>query len=84
MEKLGITPLKNAPFGMSYLPVVPTDDFEMYDGISYTREGIVQALHDQEIYRPIHNIERRKQELQEQSLQLSNRASCDREFISPL
>ena len=57
MEKLGITPLKNVPFGMSYLPVVPTDEFEMYNGISYTREGIAQTLHEQEIYRPVHKIE---------------------------
>ena len=84
METLGVTPLNNAPFGMSYLPVVPTDDVEMYDGISYTREGIVQALLDQEICRPAHNIEHRQRELQEQSMQLSNGASCDREFISPL
>ena len=41
METLGVTLINNAPFGMSYLPVVPIDDFEMYDGISYTREGIV-------------------------------------------
>ena len=75
MEKLGITPLKNAPFGMSYLPVVPTDDFKMPDGISYTREGIVQALCDQEISRPAHNLECRKREPTEQYLQLSNRAS---------
>ena len=69
---------------MSYLPVVPTDDIEIYDGISYTREGIVQALLDQEIYRPAHNIEHRQRELQDQSIQLSNGARCDREFISPL
>ena len=84
MAKLGITPLTNAPFAMSYLPVVSTDYFKMNNCISYTREGIVQALCDQEICRPAHHIEHRKRELQEHYLELSNRASYDREFISPL
>ena len=83
MEQLVITPYKKALFGMSYLPVMPTDEFEMHDNISYTREGIAKALCEQEIYRPAHNIDRRQRELQ-QSLQLSNGESCDREFISPL
>ena len=84
MEQLGISPYKNAPFGMSYLPVLPTDEFKMYDNISFTREGIAQALCEQEIYMPAHNIEHRQRELQQQSLQLSNGERCDREFISPL
>ena len=51
---------------------MPTEEFEMYDGISYTREGIAQVLHEQEIYRPAHNIECMQRELQQKSLQLSN------------
>jgi hypothetical protein len=69
MEEYGITAHKDAPYGMSYLPVVPNEDFEEYEGISYTREAIVQAIHDLEIYRPAHNIARRQQELQQGKMQ---------------
>ena len=69
---------------MTYLPIVPNDEFEIYEGISYTRDGIVQAICALEIYRPTHNIAHRQQELQEQSLQLCNGEICDREFISAI
>ena len=36
IEVLDITPHQNAPFGMGYLPVVPNEKFEIFDGISYT------------------------------------------------
>jgi hypothetical protein len=31
MEHHGITEHKDAPYGMSYLPVVPNEEFEVYD-----------------------------------------------------
>ena len=54
--QLEITPHNNVPFGMIYLPNVPNEEFEIYNGISYMREGVVQALHVHKIYRPAHNI----------------------------
>jgi len=68
MDNLEITPQKNAPFGMSYLPVIPDDDFEIYDGVSYMREAIVQAICEYDIYWSTRNIECRKREIHEQSL----------------
>jgi hypothetical protein len=84
MEQLDITPHQNAPFGMDYLPVVPNEEFDIFGGISYTQEGIIQALQELEIYRPSHNIEQRQRELQHQTWQLTMGEYCDREFISPL
>ena len=84
IEQQDFTPYHNAPIGMFYLPVVPNDKFEIYEGISYTRDGIVQAICALEIYRPTHNIAHRWQELQEPSLQLCNGKIYDREFISPI
>ena len=42
---------------MGYLPVVPNDEFKIFDGISYTQKGIIQALQELEIFMPRHNIE---------------------------
>ncbi|KAL7474611.1 hypothetical protein ACHAW6_000578, partial [Cyclotella cf. meneghiniana] len=49
-----------APLGMTYLPVVPNDKFQKYDGIFCTREAIVEFIREQDIRRPIHNLEREK------------------------
>jgi hypothetical protein len=84
MEQLGITAHKDAPCGMSYVPVMPNEEFEMYDEISHTREAIVQALHELEIYRPAHNIEHKQRELEQQSKQMANGKNVEREHISPL
>ena len=73
MEQLDITPVPNAPFPISYLPVVPNEEYEVFDRISHTREGI----------RPAHNIEHRQREFQQYSLQSPKGEQCDREFISP-
>ena len=80
MEQYDIIAHKDAPYGMSYLPVVPDDEFEMYDGISYTREAIVEALCDLEIYGLAHNIERRQSELAQQNMQMSNDDSLESEI----
>jgi len=75
MDHLCITTHKDAPYGMSFLPVVPNKEFEVYGGISYTREVIVEALHDLEFYRPAHNIERRHMNLR------NNRCKCPRQHF---
>ena len=45
--------------GMAYLPVVPNDDWEEIEGMSYTRAAIVEYLRDNEIRRPQYNLERK-------------------------
>jgi hypothetical protein len=82
-ESFDLPPCNNAPFDMSYLPILPDADFEIYDGVSYTRDGIVQAIRGQDISRPSsYNIERRKNELR--AIQLATGEIVEREFISPI
>jgi hypothetical protein len=38
MESLHITPNSNALLGMSFLPVVPDEEFEAFPGISRTKD----------------------------------------------
>lgn len=74
----------SAPLGMSYLPVVPDEEFEVYPGVSHTREAIVDQLREPGApRRPPHNIERKKREL---GVVTSEKAglSVDREFVSPM
>jgi len=73
----------SAPLGMGYLPVVPDETFEVYNGVSRTREAIVEFLRDKEISRPLHNIERKKRE-QNMIVVSANGLRIDREFISPI
>lgn len=68
-----------APFGMAYLPVVPNDEWVQFEGISYTREGIVEYLRQNSIQRPLYNLERKKNEV----LQSMNNTEWDSEYISP-
>jgi len=70
----------DAPFGMAYLPVVPNEDFEVYDGTSFTREAIVDYIKEYDIGRPLHNIKRREAEAA--SLTSANDTEWEREFIS--
>ena len=44
LEALRITPNSDAPLEMSFLPVVPDEDFEVFPGISRTREAIVEQF----------------------------------------
>ena len=81
-ESFDLPPFNNAPFDMSYLPIVPDADFEIYDEVTYTRDGIVHAIREQDISRPSYNIERRKNELR--AIQLATGEIVDREFISPI
>ena len=69
-----------APFGMSYLPVVPNDEWVQFDGVSYTREGIVEYLHENSIQRPLYNLERKRNEV---ALQSTNDTEWESEYISP-
>ena len=49
-----------APRGMTYLPVVPNDEFQQYDGMSCTTEAIVEFIWGQDIRRPTDNLERKQ------------------------
>ncbi|KAL7506732.1 hypothetical protein ACHAXN_008293 [Cyclotella atomus] len=62
---LQIRPDIAAPLGMSYLPTIPDDSyvFEMEEGVSQTREEVVNFLSDNLLRRPVHNILRRRREL---------------------
>ena len=62
---LQIRPDNAAPLGMSYLPTIPDDSyvFEMEEGVSQTREEVVDFLSNNLLRRPVHNILRRRREL---------------------
>ncbi len=74
----------NAPLGMSYLPVVPNEEFETFYGISRTRKAIVEFIQEQDIRRPMHNLERKKREMAANVVQSPDGGEWSREFISPL
>jgi hypothetical protein len=90
---LQITPNPAIPLGMSYLPTTPNAEFvfEMTDGISHTRQEIVEWLGHQPIRRPRHNLLRLVEEEGDGSQQewltikTGNNTSfaIEREFISP-
>ena len=63
---------EGAPRGMAYLPTMPEEDFEIMDGVSQTRDAIVEAIHDLALRRPHHNLVRnsRKSAIEEEGLQL--------------
>ena len=62
---LQIRPDNAAPLGMSYLPTIPDDSyvFELEEGVSQTREEVVDFLSNNLLRRPVHNILRRRREL---------------------
>ena len=80
-DRLEIRADPSAPFGMSYLPVIPDSTFQVYEGTSQTRNGIVNFIRENEIGRPLHNIERKKRE-NDFFCSESGRL-IDREFVSP-
>jgi hypothetical protein len=87
IDSCNFAPNPLAPLGMSYLPVVPDENFEVYPGISHIRDAIVEHLREYDILRPIHNIERKRTELQEAShafVLSPNGQEWEREFVSPL
>ena len=72
----------DAPLGMSYLPVIPNEDWEEFEGISYTRLGLVEYLRNNGIMRPLYNLERKQREVSAtDSDNIDN--EWDEEFISP-
>jgi hypothetical protein len=87
IDSCDFAPNPLAPLGMSYLPVVPDENFEVYPGISHIRDAIVEHLREYDILRPIHNIERKRTELQDAShafVLSPNGQEWEREFVSPL
>ena len=80
-DSYDITPETAAPLGMSYLPIVPDEEFQVYPGISQTRETTVDHIHEYDIRRPLYNIARQRQGRIEEFV-VSNRA--EREFVSPI
>jgi hypothetical protein len=92
---LQITPNNAAPLGMSYLPTVPDNSFifEPVEGVSQTHEEAVGWLQSKSLKRPLHNITRRRRELEEELEReqwiLSQNADGEvyavgSEFISPI
>ncbi len=69
-----------APFGMAYLPVVPNDEWEEFEGMSYTRAAIVEYLRTNSIQRPLYNLERKRDKVSETA---TNNTQWDSEYISP-
>jgi len=78
-----IEPHPNAPLGMTYLPVGPNDEFEKFNGISRTREAIVEFIEEQDIRRPMHNVERKTREMAENTVYSPDGCEWPREFVSP-
>lgn len=79
MDHLVIITRKDVLYEMSYLQVLLKEEYEVYEGILYTRQAIVDVLCDLEIYRPAHNID-----CMQQQMQTSNGHILKRGFISPL
>ena len=73
-----------APLGMSYPPVVPNEEFQRYDGISRTREAIVEVIREQDNRRPIHNLDRKRREMVGNTVYSPYGSEWTTEFISPL
>jgi len=76
--EFSIVPHPDAPLGMSYLPVIPNEDWEEFEGISYTRLGIVEYLRSNGIMRPLYNLARKQREDDD-----SSNLEWDDEYISP-
>jgi hypothetical protein len=70
-----------ALLGMAYLPVVPNDDWEEIEGMSYTRAAIVDFLRENEILRPLYNLERKRNEMMVTSP--NSELEWESEYISP-
>ena len=49
---------EGAPRGMVYLPTMADEEFDIMDGVSQTRDAIVEAIHDLALRRHHHNLVR--------------------------
>jgi len=85
---MNLSPDPIAPLEMSYLLVVPDKTFEVYPGVSHTREAIVEFRRASDILRSLHNVERKKRELAASHAAFTvlspSGMEWDREFVSPL
>ena len=84
LEALHITPNSDAPLGMSFLPVLPDEEFEAFPGMSRTREAIVEHIREHDIRRPLHNIVRQRRMQIDLVVVSPNGNHIDREYISPM
>ena len=83
-----IVPHPDAPLGMSYLPVVPNEYWEPFEGMSYTRLAIVEYLRNNGIMRPLYNLQRKRSEIMADDDESDNNiernpSEWDDEYISP-
>ena len=76
-----ITAHPDAPLGMSYLPVIPNEDWQQYEGVSYAHAAIVEHLWEQGIGRPQYNLERKRNEMIRSP---NNSVEWSREYVSPM
>ncbi len=84
MEALCITPNRDAPLGMSFLPVVLDDEFEAFPVISHTREAIMEHIREHDIQRPLHNTVHQRREQFEAMVVSPNGSEIERKFVSPV
>ncbi len=68
---------------MTYLPVVPNNEFQKFYGISQTRETIVECIKENNIRRPMHNVERKTREMAGNTVYSPDGGEWPREFVSP-
>ncbi len=81
MESLDITADPKAPCGMSYLPIIPDENFEPIAGVSHTRDAIVEMIREYGFRQPMHNIIHQKHE--QEVFQSPNGMLVHRDFFSP-
>lgn len=72
----------SAPLGMAYLPVVPNEDWEEIEGMSYAHAAIINYLHANNYQHPLYNLERKRNELLVTSP--NSDLEWESEYISPL
>ncbi len=54
----GMIMLSSLFMRVNYLPVVPNDEWEEFEGVSYTCSAIVEYLRTNSIQCPLYNLER--------------------------
>ena len=74
VDDLGITTMQGAPLGMCYNPTMLEEDFVAIVGSSQTREALVKFIADSVIRRPVYNVQRNSETIDE---------VIDREYFHP-
>ncbi len=59
---------------------ISNDEWEEFEGMSYTRAAIVEYLRTNSIQRPLYNLERKRDKVSETA---TNNTQWDSEYISP-